>query len=267
MNEKDFFKEATKEMIVDLKGMDMNNIHKEMKVKSGKRLHISVYSKAAVIIIVCVISLGTVGVGASALYHRWSDGIRDKYQISSGDTEKYEQSGLASFPGEDSDVNAVTQDGVTISVAQTIVDNYFAYVALKVEGFAIEDGQTPGFGIHTCTLNGKAIGSFSSFYAEKVLNETGKVASRDGELIQNYELEDGSMEYHILLDSEGTKGFLGGKKISIELGNLGVYDDSLGIQTENEGTWKFEWTLSGDSTSVIRKVHTVLENTGAVVTE
>mgnify|MGYP000804164579 FL=1 len=75
------------------------------------------------------------------------------------------------------------------------------------------------------------------------------------------------MEYHILLDSEGTKGFLGGKKISIELGNLGVYDDSLGIQTENEGTWKFEWTLSGDSTSVIRKVHTVLENTGAVVTE
>lgn len=267
MNEKDFFKEATKAMIVDLKGMDMNNVHKEMKVKSRKRLHISVYSKAAVIIIVCVISLGTVGVGASALYHRWSDGIRDKYQISSGDTEKYEQSGLASFPGEDSDVNAVTQDGVTISVAQTIVDNYFAYVALKVEGFAIEDGQTPGFGIHTCTLNGKAIGSFSSFYAEKVLDETGKVATRDGELIQNYELEDGSMEYHILLDSEGTKGFLGGKKISIELGNLGVYDDSLGIQTENEGTWKFEWTLSGDSTSVIRKVHTVLENTGAVVTE
>ena len=58
----------------------------------------------------------------------------------------------------------------------------------------------------------KAIGSFSSFYAEKVLDETGKVATRDGELIQNYELEDGSMEYHILLDSEGTKGFLGGKK-------------------------------------------------------
>ena len=79
MNEKDFFKEATKEMIVDLKGMDMNNIHKEMNVKSGKRLCISVYSKAAAIIIVCVISLGTVGVGASALYHRWSDGIRDRY--------------------------------------------------------------------------------------------------------------------------------------------------------------------------------------------
>ena len=38
MNEKDFFKEATKAMIVDLKGMDMNNVHKEMKVKSGKKI-------------------------------------------------------------------------------------------------------------------------------------------------------------------------------------------------------------------------------------
>ena len=144
MNEKDFFKEATKEMIVDLKGMDMNNIHKEMKVKSGKRLHISVYSKAAVIIIVCVISLGTIGVGASALYHRWSDGIRDKYQISSEDTEKYEQSGLAKFPGDESGVREVTQNGVTISVAQTIIDNYYAYVSFRIEGFDIKAGGTPG---------------------------------------------------------------------------------------------------------------------------
>ena len=32
----------------------------------------------------------------------------------------------------------------------------------------------------------------------------------DDELVQNYVLEDGSMEYHILLDSEGKKGFLQG---------------------------------------------------------
>ena len=170
MNEKDFFKEATKEMIVDLKGMDMNNIHKEMNVKSGKRLRISVYSKAAAIIIVCVISLSTIGVGASAIYHKWSNGTRDKFQVTGGDMEKYEQSGLAKFPGDESGVREVTQNGVTISVAQTIIDNYYAYVSFRIEGFDIKAGGTPGFETHHCTLDGKEFRNLSSFYVEDVLD-------------------------------------------------------------------------------------------------
>lgn len=271
MNEKDFFKEATKDMIVDLKGIDMNMTNDKKTDRSGNRSENrsrrSIYNKIAVIVIVCVISLSTIGVGASALYHKWSDGTRDKFQVSNGDAEKYEQSGLAQFPGDESGVKSVTQNGVTISVAQTIIDNYYAYMSFRVEGFDIKEGETPGFETHHCTLDGKEVSNLSSFYVEDVLDAAGQPVIRDDELVQNYVLEDGSMEYNILLDSGGKKGFLNGKKLLVELGDLGVYDDYLDMKVDNDGIWRFEWELSGDSTSVTKETHTVLEDTGAVVTE
>lgn len=271
MNEKDFFKEATKDMIVDLKGIDMNMTNDKKTDRSGNRSENrsrrSIYNKIAVIVIVCVISLSTIGVGASAIYHKWSNGTRDKFQVTGGDMEKYEQSGLAKFPGDESGVREVTQNGVTISVAQTIIDNYYAYVSFRIEGFDIKAGGTPGFETHHCTLDGKEVSNLSSFYVEDVLDAAGQPVIRDDELVQNYVLEDGSMEYHILLDSEGKKGFLQGKKLAVELGDLGVYDDYLDMKVDNDGTWRFEWELSGDSTSVTKETHTVLEDTGAVVTE
>lgn len=57
------------------------------------------------------------------------------------------------------------------------------------------------------------------------------------------------------------------RKLSVEFGDLGVYDDHLDVKVDNDGTWRFEWELSGDSTSVTKETHTVLEDTGAVVTE
>ena len=271
MNEKDFFKDATKDMIVDLKEIDMNMTNDKnndmSRNKSENRSRRSIYNKIAVIVIVCVISLSTIGAGASAIYRKWSDGTRDKFQVTDGDAEKYEQSGLAQFPGDDSGVKKVTQNGVTISVAQTIVDNYYTYVSFRVEGFDIKEGETPGFGTHHCTLDGKEVSNLSGFYARNVLDENGQLVFRDDELVQNYVLEDGSMEYHILLDSEGKKGFLQGKKLAVEFGDLGVYDDYLDIKVDNDGNWRFEWELGGDSTSVTKETHTVLEDTGAVVTE
>ena len=271
MNEKDFFKEATKDMIVDLKEIDMNMTNDKKTDRSGNRSENrsrrSIYNKIAVIVIVCVISLSTIGVGASAIYHKWSDGTRDKFQVSNEDAEKYEQSGLAQFPGEESGVKEVTQNGVTISVAQTIIDNYYAYVSFRIEGFDIKAGETPGFETHHCTLDGKEVSNLSGFYARNVLDENGQLVFRDDELVQNYVLEDGSMEYHILLDSKGKKGFLQGKKLAVELGNLRVYDDYLDMKVDNDGTWRFEWEIGGDSTSMTKETHTVLEDTGAVVTE
>lgn len=271
MNEKDFFKDATKDMIVDLKEIDMNMTNDKKTDRSGNRSENrsrrSIYNKIAVIVIVCVISLSTIGVGASAIYHKWSDGTRDKFQVSNEDAEKYEQSGLAQFPGEESGVKEVTQNGVTISVAQTIIDNYYAYVSFRIEGFDIKAGETPGFETHHCTLDGKEVSNLSGFYARNVLDENGQLVFRDDELVQNYVLEDGSMEYHILLDSKGKKGFLQGKKLAVELGNLGVYDDYLDMKVDNDGIWRFEWEIGGDSTSMTKETHTVLEDTGAVVTE
>ena len=57
------------------------------------------------------------------------------------------------------------------------------------------------------------------------------------------------------------------RKLSVEFGDLGVYDDHLDVKVDNDGTWRFEWELGGDITSVTRETQTVLEDTGAVVTE
>ncbi len=85
MNEKDFFKDATKDMIVDLKEIDMNMTNDKnndmSRNKSENRSRRSIYNKIAVIVIVCVISLSTIGAGASAIYRKWSDGTRDKFKF------------------------------------------------------------------------------------------------------------------------------------------------------------------------------------------
>ena len=109
--------------------------------------------------------------------------------------EKYEQSGLAQFPGDESGVREVTQNGVTISVARTIIDNYYAYVSFRIEGFDIKAGETTGFETHHCTLDGKEVSNLSSFYARNVLDENGQPVFRDDELVQNYVLEDGTWRF------------------------------------------------------------------------
>ena len=37
------------------------------------------------------------------------------------------------------------------------------------------------------------------------------------------------------------------RKLSVEFGDLGVYDDHIfDVKVDNDGTWRFEWELGGD---------------------
>lgn len=272
MTKKDFYKKATKDMVITLEEIEMN-IEKETLHTRQKKTH--KISRIAVAAIAGILMVGTVSVSAYAL-HQWSSGTTDRFQISSADERKYEETGVVDFPNEKDETKSITKNGITVSVAQTIVDNYFAYVSLKVAGYQVGKGKTPGFDNTDCTLDGKIVSYCSNFYDGTIDNGSGWAVladgseiqkNKDGSLISNYEQKDGSLEYHIVFYSNGTKGAFFDKTLQINLCNLGFYEKGGDFKTEKAGTWSFKWKLNGDSVSKTKKVHAPLGNTGTVVSE
>lgn len=272
MTKKDFYKEATKDMVVGLEEIKMN-MELENKQTSKKRKHRM--SRVAVAAIAGMLTVGTVGVSAYAIHH-WSSGVKARFQVSSEDTAGLEEAGVVDFPDENGATKSVTKNGVTISAAQTVVDNYYAYLVLKVQGYQVEEGETPGFDNINCTLDGKTVNYCSSFYDDTIDNGSGRAimadgseipTGKDGSLVSTYMQKDGTLEYHILLYTDGTKGYFFNKTARVELGDLGVYGKKDNVNVEKEGTWSFEWKLGGNSDSKMKKVDATLGNTGAVVSE
>lgn len=275
MKDLDFYKEVTKDMVVDLEDIKLN---KEFGRKMVNR-KVYKFNKVAAAIVICALSIGTVGVSAYAIHH-WSLGLKNRFQVSSEQIGKLEETGVVQFPDEDGDSKSVTIDGVTVSVAQTIVDNYFAYIILKVEGYDAKDG-TPGFSDLDYKLDGVDVGGCSQFYDDFIDDGTGKAImsdgseiprDEDGSLTYNFMLEDGTMEYHILLypDFGGediVKGGFFGKNLHVGLTDLGLYDEVEQVQADVKGTWSFDWKITGDSKSKIVKMDSALEDTGLVVKE
>ena len=88
---------------------------------------------------------------------------------------------------------------------------------------------------------------------------------KDGRIVENYVLDDGTMEYHItLFNHNEEKGKFFGKPIHVELKNLGTVAKAeyfSGI----EGNWTFDWTLAGADTTEVYEPDFMLEDTGAKV--
>ncbi len=271
MKEFEFYKDTTQDMVVDLEGIKMNmEFDNKKAIKKKSRLN-----RVAAAVVIGVLSVGSVGVCAYAI-HKWNGGILDKYQVASEDTVKHEQTGLAQFPDENGETQSVTIDGVTISATQTIVDNYYAFVSLTVDGFEVGDGEQPGFSRIECTLDGEMVSSSSCFYDGTIDDGSGRAIMADGSeipcdengtLISSYMREDGTMEYHILLYTDGTKGYFIDKTLHVELTDLGVYGAKEDVQVAKEGTWAFDWKLAGDRSFKTVKLDEALGETGVVVTE
>ena len=272
MTKKDFYKEATKDMGVGLEEMKMN-MELENEQTSKKRKH--KMSRVAVAAISGMLTVGTVGVSAYAIHH-WSSGVKDRFQVSSEDTAGLEEAGVVDFPDEKGATKSVTKNGVTISAAQTVVDNYYAYLVLKVQGYQVEEGETPGFDSINCTIDGEMVNNCSGFYDGTIDNGSGRAimadgseipTGKEGSLVSTFMQKDGTLEYHMLLYTDGTKGYFFNKTVNVDLCDLGIYGKKDHLNVEKEGTWSFEWKLGGSSDSKMKKVDATLGNTGAVVSE
>lgn len=216
-----------------------------------------------------VLAFGTISVGAAA-YMQWSKGLSEGLKAEESQMRTLEDENMATPVSQ-----SVTDQGITVTAQQTIVDNYFVHLSFKVEGYELPEGAEPAFEFSEALIDGEE-GNYSalnaSFYDGTIRGEDGKAVYADNTPlpadgnIEKYVIEDGSMEYDITLANPREKGYFIGKPIHVELANLGTASKAEFIP-DIEGTWAFDWVLGGSDESKTVSLDYTLGDTGAVVKE
>ena len=216
-----------------------------------------------------LIATMTVGaVSAYAAYTNWSHGMKEELRISEEQQKNLEANGMAAF----SDAS-VTDAGVTVTAQQSITDNYYTYLSFKVEGYSVEKGVQPDFETISVTADGQDVSWGGRFYDGMISGDDGMVVNADGSvpeteadgsMIENYVMDDGSLEYHMILKSH-EKGFFTGKQLHVELENLGTVAKAQYFP-DIEGSWKLDMTLGGADTAKYIETNEKLGDTETTVT-
>ncbi|MGI6010536.1 MAG: DUF4179 domain-containing protein [Ruminococcus sp.] len=232
--------------------------------KSRKRFWLAAAVAAAI--------LGTVSVGAAAYHHWWSKGLSESLHASEGQMQELDGSKASSLINQ-----SVTVQGVTITAVQSIVDNYFAHLSFKVEGYDLPKGAEPGIENIEVTVDGDDNINWSGGFYNGIVSGENAMAeygdgtplefAEDGSLIEKYVQEDGSLEFDLTLSHYlEERGYLFGKEIHVKLSNLGTYEKT-DFHPVLEGTWEFDWTLQGSDKVQISKPEAPLGESGAVLKE
>ena len=216
-----------------------------------------------------LIATMTVGaVSAYAAYTNWSHGMKEELRISEEQQKNLEANGMAAF----SDAS-VTDAGVTVTAQQSITDNYYTYLSFKVEGYSVEKGVQPDFETISVTADGQDVSWGGRFYDGMISGDDGMVVNADGSepeteadgsMIENYVMDDGSLEYHMILKSH-EKGFFTGKQLHVELENLGTVAKAQYFP-DIEGSWILDMTLGGADTAKYIETNEKLGDTETTVT-
>lgn len=219
--------------------------------------------------VAALIATLTVGaVSAYAAYTNWSHGMKEELRISEEQQKNLEANGMAAF----SDAS-VTDAGVTVTAQQSITDNYYTYLSFKVEGYSVEKGVQPDFETISVTANGQDVSWGGRFYDGMISGDDGMVVNADGSapeteadgsMIENYVMDDGSLEYHMILKSH-ERGFFTGKQLHVELENLGTVAKAQYFP-DIEGSWKLDMTLGGADTAKYIETNEKLGDTETIVT-
>ena len=169
---------------------------------------------------------------------------------------------------ENSDeVLSVTDQGVTITAVQTIVDNYRAEITFRIEGFELPKDEEP-FAWPRVTIDGKRdfyTSQTGGFYDGTTRNDKGEwVYASDGSPVKyddskpfspailDYVAEDGSLEYTHYISFQETDGRYIGKEIAVTFQSIDFQSDQkAGMPVPQvEGNWELKWTLTGTGDSV-----------------
>ena len=207
---------------------------------------------------------------AAAVYTRWSTTAQTRYNPSQDVKEQAEKSGLSVMLEETkgaenpNEVLSVTDQGVTITAVQTIVDNYHAEIFFRIDGFDLPEDKLPATW-PTVTIDGDEHfgGSQSGWFFEGTTrNEEGKLvyasngqpvqSDEDGNLILDYVADDGSLEYIYSISFEKTDGRYLGREIAFSFHSFDFQSDKPAGMPEPqvEGNWELKWTLTGTSDSI-----------------
>lgn len=208
----------------------------------------------------------------AAVFTRWSTTAQNRYNPSEDIKEQAEKSGLSVMleetKGEENpnEVLSVTDQGITITAVQTIVDKYQAEITFRIEGFEVPEDEYPSVW-PTVTIDGDAhffTGQTGNIFDGTTRNEAGErvyvstgepVRSRDDEfhtVILEPVAADGSIEYTHYISFAETDGRYFGKEIVFTFHSMDFESDQKAGMPEPqvEGNWELKWTLTGTSDSI-----------------
>lgn len=222
-------------------------IHEGMEAQKedSRRTGIS-RKKIAIILAAVTLSLATVSVTAG-VYIRWSEGLKEKLQLTKTQEEELEETGAA-----ESTEASCTSQGITVTVLQSITDQNFSHLAFSVKGYSAETKEQPDFEQVIVKVDGKEVnasGSFRNFGEEDM---------------PVYQKADGTMEYLMQIDSNEENG-LAVKKIQVILENLGTVNKQAEFVSGVKETWTLDWKLAGTEKEEGLSVNQAIGDTDTVV--
>lgn len=209
----------------------------------------------------------------AAVFTRWSKTAQNRYNPSEDIKEQAEKSGLSVMleetKGEENpdEVLSVTDQGVTITAVQSIVDNYRAEITFRIEGFELPEGEEP-FAWPRVTIDGKRdyfVSQTGGFYDGTTRNDKGEwVYASDGSPVKyddtkpfspailDYVAEDGSLEYTHYINFHETDGRYMGKEIVFTFSSIDFqpHTKTGEFVPQVKGNWELKWTLTGTSDSI-----------------
>ena len=172
----------------------------------------------------------------AAAFTRWSGSLQTYYIPSQSAKEQAEQSGLStryeSAEPDGNDKITASDQGITVTVAQTIVDKSQAQIVLRVEGFTPPEGDEiqPEVWMNPTALDGDF-----HFHSDRGTHFT--------------EGSDGSLELWLVYHFLDVSGSNLGKEISIHLTAFGTKptagNSGADVEKLVEGDWELRWTLRG----------------------
>lgn len=224
-----------KDMLKGIQNLDATLIEEaEFGTFQKKRAGVS-GRKKLLFVLAATLIMGTMT--AAAVFTRWSTTAQTRYNPSQDVKEQAEKSGLSVMLEETkenpNEVLSVTDQGVTITAVQTIVDSFHAEIIFRIDGFELPEGKLPAVW-PTVTIDGK-----QDFYA-----------SQSGWFFDG--TTDGSLEYTHYISFQETDGRYMGKEIAVTFHSIDFQSDQKAGMSEPqvEGNWELKWTLTGASDSI-----------------
>lgn len=231
------------------------------------------YTGRRFVLIAAAAAMLLVTLTGAAVFTRWSRTAQQRYNPSEDIKEQAEKSGLSVMleetKGEENpdEVLSVTDQGVTITAVQSIVDNYRAEITFRIEGFELPEGEEP-FAWPRVTIDGKLdyfVSQTGGFYDGTTRNDKGEwVYASDGSPVKyddtkpfspailDYVAEDGSLEYTHYIDFHETDGRYMGKEIVFTFSSIDFqpHTKTGEFVPQVKGNWELKWTLTGADNNI-----------------
>lgn len=223
--------------------------------------------KAIVFVLAAALVVGALT--GAAVFTRWSNtmqfGNLGREQPSEQIKKQAEQTGLSVIPKDsaagETGVISASDQGITVTLAQTVMDQRGGKVVFRIDGLELEEGQKPWAWWDYLVDDDRVGWSWGSqFYNGLVVDEEGNaVYAKNGEpiprvgknqeLLLDYQDNNGSIEFSIDFAFPHDDGRYFGREMTVIFNGFGIQAERF----EDEdimtvpGKWELTWTLEGST--------------------